>query len=75
MRIKEIAATIPVVREQHISGFSVVDGKRVPHMYTVDVNHQRRLRKAYSSQGIDGIKQYLDSIKELQKQHNDKESK
>lgn len=75
-KIREISVRIPPVKEEHASGYvSLVDENGVkafqPNKYIVDVNHERRLRKAYQKHGMDGIKAYLESITKLQKQRSD----
>ena len=56
--IKQICERLPVVNEQTISGFDIVDG-------ISQVNHKRRIRKAYERLGMEGVKQYLISIQKL----------
>lgn len=56
-QIKKIAEQLPPVAEQARSGTNV---------YTVPVNHERRLRKAYEKLGMLGIERYLDWIRGLQ---------
>jgi hypothetical protein len=60
---KGIADRLPDVYTRCVSGTGV---------YDVKVNHERRLRKAYESMGVDGINAYLESIHKLQKERNDK---
>lgn len=69
--IREIADRLPPVYEQTMSGYTIQDGKMVPYIYNVEVNHERRLRKAYERHGLDGIKSYLEMISKLQKQRNE----
>lgn len=63
--IKQICERLPVVNEQTISGFDIVDGKAVPNIVISQVNHKRRIRKAYERLGMEGVKQYLVSIQKL----------
>lgn len=69
--IREIADRLPVVLQQCMSGYTVDDDKLVPNVYNIEVNHERRLRKAYERHGIDGIKSYLEMISNLQKQRHE----
>ena len=69
--IRDIAAKLPVVREQHCSGYIKDEyGARVPNLYITEVNHVRRMKRAYEKTGIDGIKQYLEFIHQLQLKRN-----
>jgi hypothetical protein len=70
--IRGIANRLPPVYEQCVSGGTLVDDKFVPNVYTVQVNHQRRLRLAYEKLGMSGIMSYLESISKLQKERNEK---
>lgn len=79
-QIREIADRLPPVKEDHVSGYfmqEVDDGLQRPssYHYLVDVNHERRLRKAYERHGMEGIKHYLDSIRNLQTKRNEELSK
>lgn len=69
--IREIAERLPSVLQQCMSGYTVEEDKVVPNIYNVEINHERRLRKAYERHGLDGIKAYLESISNLQKQRNE----
>lgn len=74
--IKEIANRLPTVYEQTISGFyedynEQGELQRFPNVVTKEINHVRRMRKAYDSLGMDGIKQYLEMIHKLQIQRNE----
>lgn len=71
-QIREIADKLPPVFEQHASGYNTENGEFVPNIYTVPVNHERRLRHAYEKLGMDGIRKYLDEILTLQKQRHEK---
>lgn len=79
-QIREIADRLPPVKEDHVSGYYLQDiegGLKRPsaHHYLVDVNHERRLRKAYERFGMDGIKNYLNQLHQLQLQRNEQLSK
>ena len=74
--IREIADRLPNVYEQCASGgeFGYNDqGEKVfiPNVYNMPVNHVRRLRKAYEQLGMDGIKNYLEMIHQLQIKRNE----
>lgn len=69
--IRELAERLPTVYQQCMSGFTVNDEKVVPNVYNVEINHERRLRKAYERHGIEGIKSYLETISNLQKQRHE----
>ena len=74
--IKQIADRLPTVYEQTVSGFYEDYNEQgelglFPNIVTHEINHTRRLRKAYEKMGLDGIKQYLDSIYKLVKQRNE----
>ena len=74
-QIKEIADRLPPVYDRCASGFEMVEvgdtKKPIRHVYTVPVNHERRLRHAFESNGMDGIKAYLQTIIDLQKKRNE----
>lgn len=76
-QIRDIADKLPKVYTQCVSG-GLFDAdetgqfKFIPNVYNVEVNHERRLRKAYEKLGMDGIKNYLNQIHELQKERNEK---
>lgn len=69
--IREIADRLPTVLQQSMSGYTVEDDKMTPHIYNVEINHERRLRKAYERHGLEGIKSYLEMISNLQKQRHE----
>lgn len=69
--IREIAERLPSVLQQCMSGYTVDEDKVVPNIYNVEINHERRLRKAYERHGLEGIKSYLEMISNLQKQRNE----
>lgn len=70
-QIREVAAMLPPVFEQTVSGFYEEDNKIVPNVVVHEINHERRLRKAYEKLGMEGIHQYLDMIKKLQQDRRD----
>lgn len=74
-QIREIAERLPVVYEQHMSGFTVENGDPVGNFYVVEINHERRLRHAYEKLGMQGIHNYLETIHKLQIQRNEKASR
>ena len=74
-QIKEIAERLPVVYEQHMSGYTVEEDKPVGNFYVVEINHERRLRHAYEKLGMQGIHNYLETIHKLQIQRNEKASR
>lgn len=67
--IQQIADRLPVVYDQTVSGYYEEDGEKKPNLVTHPINHERRLRKAYESLGIEGIKSYLDYIFKIQKEY------
>lgn len=69
--IRDIADRLPPVMKQNVSGYTIEDDKYIPHVYSVEINHERRLRKAYERHGLDGIKSYLEMISNLQKQRHE----
>lgn len=69
--IKQIADRLPAVYEQTVSGYYEdydEEGRMqsYPNIVTHEINHNRRMRKAYESLGLDGIKSYLEMINKLQ---------
>jgi len=66
--IRAIARRLPVVKEAHMSGYTQ-EGK--PNIYTVAINHERRMRKAVEAHGEDGLIRYLEWIGSLQKKRLD----
>lgn len=69
--IRQIADRLPPVYEQSVSGFYEdfdEEGKTAlfPNVVNHEINHVRRMRKAYERLGMEGIKQYLDMIHRLQ---------
>ena len=74
--IKELASRLPVVYQQSISGFYEDlddDGNVVskPNVFNAEINHVRRMRKAYENLGMEGIKGYLEMIHKIQIQRNE----
>lgn len=69
--IREVAGRLPKVQEQTISGYYLEDGEPKPNIVVHDINHERRLRKAYESLGMQGIKDYLEWIHKLQLERKD----
>ena len=74
--IKELANRLPVVYQQSISGFYEDlddDGNVVskPNVFNAEINHVRRMRKAYENLGMEGIKGYLEMIHKIQIQRNE----
>jgi hypothetical protein len=67
--IQQIADRLPVVYDQTVSGYYEEDGEKKPNLVTHPINHERRLRKAYESLGIEGIKSYLDYIFKIQQEY------
>lgn len=69
-KISDIADKLPIVYEQTISGYSEKDGQIIPNVQNNPINHKRRMVKAYEKLGLDGVKQYLDYIRNLQQKRN-----
>lgn len=74
--IKQIADRLPAVYEQTVSGYYEDyndDGEIVvfPNIVNVEINHVRRMRKAYESLGMEGIQSYLEMIHKLQIKRNE----
>jgi hypothetical protein len=67
--IQQIADRLPVVYDQTVSGYYEEDGEKKPNLVNHPINHERRLRKAYESLGIEGIKSYLDYIFKIQQEY------
>jgi hypothetical protein len=73
--IKQIADRLPVVYEQTVSGYyedydESGETKIFPNVVNVEINHVRRMRKAYESLGMEGITSYLEMIHKLQIKRN-----
>lgn len=43
-----------------------------PHYYKVQINHYKRLKKAYEDMGMEGVKKYLEDIKKIQQERAEK---
>lgn len=76
-QIRDIADKLPKVYTQCMSGglFDTDETGQtefIPNIYNVEVNHERRLRKAYEKMGMEGVKNYLNQIHKLQKERNEK---
>lgn len=74
--IKQIADRLPVVFDQTVSGYyedynEEGEMQLFPNIVNHPVNHVRRMRKAYESLGMDGIRTYLEMIHKLQIQRNE----
>lgn len=74
--IREISDRLPPVYEQTVSGFYEdynEEGEmvRYPNIVVHEINHERRIRKAYERLGMEGVLHYLEMIQKLQKQRND----
>lgn len=74
--IKQIADKLPAVYEQTVSGYYEdynEQGELVafPNMVNVEINHVRRIRKAFERVGMEGIKSYLEMIYKLQIKRNE----
>ena len=72
--IKEIAKNLPVVMDQTVSGFYMDfdengEEKIYPNLVSHPINHERRIRKAYETLGMEGVKQYLHKIYTLQNEY------
>lgn len=67
---REIASKMPTVTTQCFQ-FEIKDGRRKPYA-VVDVvsNHVRRIRRAVTRNGVEGLRTYLDGIHKLQKERN-----
>lgn len=70
-QIRDIAKRLPPVKEEHASGYFFDGETPKENLYLVDVNHERRLRKAYEKHGMIGIHKYLESIHQLQLKRNE----
>jgi aspartate/tyrosine/aromatic aminotransferase len=74
--IKQIADKLPAVYEQTVSGYYEDyndEGEIVvfPNVVNVEINHVRRMRKAYEGMGMEGIRSYLEMIHKLQIKRNE----
>jgi hypothetical protein len=74
--IRELADRLPVVYDQTVSGYyedydEEGNMKVYPNMVSHEINHVRRMRKAFDKRGMDGVKEYLEMIHKLQLNRND----
>lgn len=74
--IKQLADRLPVVYDQTVSGYyedynEAGELQYFPNIVNHPINHVRRLRKAYETLGLEGVKSYLDMIHKLQIQRNE----
>lgn len=75
--IQGIASRLPIVYEQTISGYyqdynENGEEQIFPNFVNHEINHERRMKKAFKSLGLEGIKKYLEYIHKLQIQRNEK---
>ena len=68
--IREIASRLPDCKEERLTGFIRdvdEDGCPVikPSVQPIPINHERRLRKAYKENGMQGIVNYLEWVHKL----------
>jgi hypothetical protein len=75
--IQSIANRLPVVYEQTVSGYyqdfnESGEEQIFPNLVNHEINHERRMKKAFKSLGMDGIKKYLEYIHKLQIKRNEK---
>ena len=66
-RIKEIASSLPEMRYEYISGYEKATNSKgrmtiTPVIAVNDVNHERRLRRAFKRNGNDGARAYLNMV-------------
>lgn len=72
---REISKNFPVVTTQTLA-YKVEGGlKRPSHIVEVVSNHVRRIRRAVTKDGIEGLQVYIESIHKLQKERNEKLAK
>jgi hypothetical protein len=69
-KFKELADTLPPMVEGVVRGWEPNDEGMQPIVEHIPVNHERRLRKAYESNGVEGVGRYLDLIKKSQQERN-----
>jgi hypothetical protein len=74
-KFKELADTLPPTYQKVVSGWEPgynEDGDKVmmPVIQVIPVNHERRIRRAYESNGIEGVGRYLDLIRKSQQERN-----
>jgi hypothetical protein len=75
--IQGIASRLPVVYEQTTSGYyqdfnESGEEQIFPNLVNHEINHERRMKKAFKALGMEGIKKYLEYINKLQIQRNGK---
>lgn len=68
--IEQLANRLPVVYEQTVSGYHEEEGKVIPNTVNHQINHKRRIMKAYQQFGEQGIIRYLDMIRSIQDKRN-----
>lgn len=61
-QIRDLAMKLPAVYEQTL---------HQGETQTKQINHVRRMRKAYEKLGLKGLEDYLDSIRKLQEKRRD----
>lgn len=72
---REISKNFPVVTTQSLA-YKVEGRMRVPsHVVEVKSNHVRRIRRAVTKNGVEGLQAYLESIYKLQKERNEELTK
>ena len=72
---REIAAKLPTVTTQCIA-YKIENGRKVPsHIVEVQSNHVRRIKRAVYRAGMLGLRTYLETINQLQKERNNEASK
>lgn len=68
---REIAAKLPTVTTQCMA-YKVENGKKTAsHIVEVKSNHVRRIKRAVLRGGMLGLRSYLESINQLQKERNE----
>lgn len=75
-QIRSIAQRLPEVYEQSISGYYEEtdengNTKILPNIVIHEINHERRIRKAYEKLGMDGVRSYLSMIEKIQKERRE----
>lgn len=74
--IKQIAKNLPVVVDHTVSGYYLDfdengEEKVFPNIVSHHINHERRIRRAYEALGMEGVKNYLTTIYNLQIKHDE----
>lgn len=74
--LKQLADRLPVVYDQTVSGYyedynEAGELQYFPNIVNHPINHVRRLRKAYESLGMEGVRSYLEMIHKLQIERNE----